>query len=143
MQLTRTMTLAFAVATLAAACTSGPSPTKNLPTAPAVPKMAKDHLPSLESHLAAAWIGGATRLQAAGASAIYYHGTARRTSPEGEPWTGTIEGDVLFLSPEKAVLLPKGTLTVGAGNSIKTVGPNRTFLTPAGKDPQWIALIPM
>jgi hypothetical protein len=108
-----------------------------------VPRTAEDHLPTLESHLATAWIAGATRLQAAGASAIYYRGSARRASPEGEPWTGTVEGDVLFLSPEKAVLLPKGTLTVGPGNTIRTVGPHRTFLTPLGKDPQWIALIPM
>lgn len=94
----------------------------------------------LESHLSGEWLNGATRLESAAAS-IYYQGDAHGDSGEGEPWTGTVNGDILFLSPLRAMVIPGGSLTVGKNNSVTVTGPARTFIASPGDNPSWRTLL--
>lgn len=98
--------------------------------------MPKAQASVLEAHLRGDWIDGATRLQTADA-VIYYRGTAQRASAEREPWTGTVQGDILFASPNRAIVIPSGTLTLGPRGAIKIVGPSSTFLAQSGEPVSW------
>ena len=133
---------AFAGLTLISGCAShsnpGPVLTAGLPT-PRPPRPPLQ-LPSLESHLAPEWISAATRIQR-GKSVIYYHGTAEQNSAEGEIWTGTVKGDILFLSPEHAVLIPSGTLTLAPGNRVKVTGSSHSVLAPSAEAAKWRKLL--
>jgi len=119
---------------------SKPRPTlaAGLPT-PRPPRP-PSQLPSLESRLAPEWISAATRIQR-GKSVIYYHGTAEQNSAEGEIWTGTVKGDILFLSPEHAVLIPSGTLTLAPGNRVKVTGSSHSVLAPSAEAAKWRKLL--
>jgi hypothetical protein len=97
-------------------------------------------LPSLESRLANDWSSGATRIDSRDGS-IFFYGTSQRSSPEGGPWLGTVEGDILFVSPRQAVVIPSGKLTLGAGSSIKVSGPHRTVVAEPGKPVPWQSLL--
>jgi hypothetical protein len=97
-------------------------------------------LPSLESHLAPEWISAATRIPC-GNSVIYYRGTAEQNSADGDIWSGTVEGDILFLSPERAVLIPSGTLTLGPENRVKTVGSSLIMVARPNETPKWRHLL--
>jgi hypothetical protein len=76
-----------------------------------------------------------------GDSAIYYQGTAQRDSAGDESWAGAVHGDILFLSPQQAVLIPSGTLTLTRGNRIKVAGPHRTELVRPTETLKWRQLL--
>jgi len=124
-------------------CASAPKETSR-PRTPRPPNVhdSKTQYSVLESHLSGEWLKAATRLQPAEA-VIYYQGDARSDSGEGEPWTGTVNGDILFVSPQRAIVIPGGTLTVGKDNSVKVFGPASTFTASSGENPSWRALLPM
>jgi hypothetical protein len=136
MKATVRISVAFLSIILAAGCAgpSQPISTAGLPT-PRPPRP-PSQLPSLESHLTNDWISAATRIQC-GESAIYYRGAAQRDSAEDEAWTGTVHGDILFLSPQRAILIPSGTLTLTPGNHIKVVGASNTVLARPTEKPKW------
>jgi hypothetical protein len=72
---------------------------------------------------------------------IFYHGPAQRTSGGTEPWRGTVQGDILYVSKFTAMVIPDGTLTVGCKEALKVAGPHYTFLTTPGKQPAWLGLL--
>jgi len=125
---------------LVAGCAGTPDRTPAMPPPVERPRAAASCQPVLEAHLGAEWMATASRVLPAGAI-IYYHGTAQRGSPEGEPWTGTVRGDVLMLSPDRAVVIPKGTLTVDAHGSIRVDGAHCTVLAGAKGTPGWGGLL--
>jgi hypothetical protein len=109
MQKTQTAYLAFIGLVFVSGCETAPRETTTTASSIERPQPPRCQLPSLESHLEADWISKATRIQS-GDSVVYYRGSAQRVSSVDEPWTGTVQGDILFLSPQRAVLIPSGTL---------------------------------
>ena len=126
---------AIALIMLSSACATKPP----RDVTEAKPQKIKHHaplaVPPLETRLAPAWISSATRLQA-GSSVIYYHGSAERASAEGAPWAGMVRGDILLLSPVRAIVIPSGSLEV-RGETTKIVGASSTQLAGTGEPPKW------
>ena len=129
-------TAALVGVVLLSACATTPRRVAVETPAISMPRRHALRLASLESHLTPKWISSATRIQA-GDSVIYYRGTAQRASSEEDPWTGVVKGDILFLSRDRALLIPAGTLTLQAPNSIKVAGPSRTVVARPGESPPW------
>jgi hypothetical protein len=127
---------------LAAGCTSAPRHANQPALPPNAPRPPKYDLPSLDSRLAGAWINGATRLQGADA-VIWYRGTARRDSADGEPWTGTVTGDILFATTRQAMVIPVGTLTLRKNGSVQVTGPHRTLIATPGRPADWAGVLSM
>jgi hypothetical protein len=142
MKLGQTIGFACTVVVLVVACAGGPRQTVKRARPPNPPRAPKYQLPSLESHLAGAWIGGATRLQGTDA-VIWYRGTAQRESAEVEPWTGTVTGDILFASPQEAMVIPSGTLTLRKKGAIQVIGRHSAFLATPGKPADWAGVLSM
>ena len=95
----------------------------------------------LGAHLAPAWIGSATRVQA-GTYTVYYRGTAvAGLGSTSAAWGGTITGDVLLLSKTQAMVCPSGTVTISPAGAVSINGPHHWNLAPSGPLP-WQNLLP-
>ena len=105
------------------------------------PRAGKDLAPALALHLSDKWIAAAELTLNTEYGMIYYHGSARRTSPVTEPWRGTVKGDILYASPHTAMVIPDGTLTVGHKDALKATGPHQTFVATPGKRAAWLGLL--
>jgi hypothetical protein len=121
-----------------------PAPRKTT-TAAVVPRQEpppriESKVPPLKSYLAEDWYSGATRLDS-GDGSIFFYGTSQRTSPENEPWLGTVEGDILYVSPRQAILISAGKLTLTGGNSFKISGSHRAVVPEPGKPLPWKSLL--
>jgi hypothetical protein len=93
----------------------------------------------LESRLSRDWLARSTRIES-GDSVIFYRGSAQRTAPESEPWLGTVVGEVMYLSPKFAIVVPAGSLTLRAGDQHKATG--RTYLRFWSAPPPYGHLLP-
>lgn len=80
--------------------------------------------PVLAARLNPTWIASAKRLQS-GNRTIYYHGRAN-AAPGSLPreWSGTIEGEVLVIDTNMAIIVPAGTFTLHSTGAVATNGPH-------------------
>jgi len=131
------MNMAAAVAAAALLVALGVVPSAVAET----PREAKDEPGSLAFHLSEKWVGASELTLNTLHGVVYYHGTAHRVSAETEPWTGTVKGDILYVSAHKAVLVPSGTLTVGAKDALQMTGAHRVFVAKPGEKVAWAALL--
>lgn len=115
------------------------NPTTVVPRQEPPPRI-ESKVPPLKSYLAEDWYSGATRLDS-GDSSIFFYGTSVRTSPENGPWLGTVEGDILYVSPRQAIVVSAGKLTLSGGNSLKISGSHRAVVPEPGKPLPWKALL--
>jgi hypothetical protein len=96
---------------------------------------------ALAAHLPNRWISAAGLALNTEKGVIFYHGSAQHTSGGTEPWRGTVQGGILYVSKFTAMVIPDGTLTVGCKEALKVVGPHYTFWTTPGKQPAWLGLL--
>jgi hypothetical protein len=105
------------------------------------PQSGKETASVLASHLSDKWIIAAELTLNTEVGMIYYHGSAQRSSPVTEPWRGKVKGDILYVSPHTAMVIPSGTLTVGHKDALKATGAHQTFVATPGKRAAWLGLL--
>lgn len=80
--------------------------------------------PALAGKLDPTWIASAKRLQS-GQRTIYYRGRANTDAgSSARHWSGTIEGEVLVLNRDMAVVVPSGKFTLRSNGAVATSGPH-------------------